>query len=185
MTPKPWVIMRSDWVVDAHWYRLRKDVVQLPDGRTVDDYFVSVRPDVAIMVPIDRDGQMILVRQYKHGIGSICLEFPAGTFQDGRESAEAAARRELMEETGYRPGRVQPLGVAIEDATRNSNRVHMFLALDCERAGEQALDENEQSSGIEVVRLPLATLRETLNTGAIAAMSSLVAGYRALDRIGG
>jgi len=181
MTLKPWSILASDYVIDDRWYRLRKDCVRLPDGRIVDDYFVSERPDVAIVVPLDTEEHVVLVRQYKHGAGMIALEFPAGTFTV--EDSSAAALRELAEETGYHPETLIPLGTAFEDVSRNTNRIHMFLALGCRLAGPSALDENEQSSGIETVRMPLASIRQRLSNGDIVAMSSLIAGYRALERL--
>jgi 8-oxo-dGTP pyrophosphatase MutT (NUDIX family) len=99
---QPWTLLSSEMAFDHRWYKLRRDTVQLPDGRIIDDYFVSQRPDVAIVVPLTRERDFILVRQYKHGAQAITLEFPAGTFRS--ESAEAAAARELEEETGYSPG---------------------------------------------------------------------------------
>jgi ADP-ribose pyrophosphatase len=103
MTTASWKVLASHNAFDHRWYVVRRDTLQLPDG-TIDDYFVSVRPDVAVVVALDRSGQMVMVRQYKHGVREMTLEFPAGTFED--EQPEAAALRELEEETGYIPGKI-------------------------------------------------------------------------------
>jgi len=126
---QPWTLLSSEMAFDHHWYKLRRDIVKLPDGRIVDDYFVSQRPYVAIAVPLTRDNNFVLVRQYKHGVQAITLEFPAGTFLS--ELAEMAAAREIEEETGYSPTSMMSLGTCLDDSSKNSNLVHIFLASGC------------------------------------------------------
>ena len=181
MTASVWNVVASHNAFDHRWYVVRRDTLQLPDGTIVDDYFVSVRPDVVVIVAIDRSGQMIIVRQYKHGIREITLEFPAGTFKG--EPPEAAALRELEEETGYVPGRIEYLGRCFDDASKNTNTVHMFLALDCELRGQQKLERMEKAAGLEVLLLPVDKIARALDSGEIAAMSSVAAGYHALRKL--
>jgi len=114
---------------DHHWYQLRRDTVKLPDGRVVDDYFVSQKPDVAIAVQPTRENDFVLVRQYKHGVQAITFEFPAGTFLS--ELAEMAAARQIEEETGYSSSSMMSLGTCLDDSSKNSNLVHIFLASGC------------------------------------------------------
>jgi 8-oxo-dGTP pyrophosphatase MutT (NUDIX family) len=169
-------------VFDHRWNKLRRDIVKLPDGRVVDDYFVSQRPNVAIVVPLTPENHFVLVRQYKHGVQAIALEFPAGTFWS--ESSEMAAARELEEETGYSPGSMMSLGTCFDDASKNSNLVHIFLARGCVQTGKQCLDPLEEASGVEVVRMSLKEVTKALEDGEIKAMSSVAAGYKALRAIG-
>ena len=178
----PWTLLSSELVFDHRWYQLRRDTVKLPDGRVVDDYFVSQRPSVAIAVPLTTDNKFILVRQYKHGVQAITLEFPAGTFQS--ESPVTAAARELEEETGYSPDSMTDLGTCFDDATKNSNLVHIFLASGCVLTGKQRLDELEAASGVEVVLMSLQEVIKALDDGEIKSMSSVAAGYKALRAIG-
>lgn len=180
-TPDPWKVLASHKAFDHRWYVVRRDTVQLPDGSIVDDYFVSVRPDVVVVVAVDRSDRMILVRQYKHGVREVTLEFPAGSVND--EHPEAAALRELEEETGYVPGSIEYLGRCFDDASKNTNTVHMFLALDCEPRGRQRLERMEKAAGLEVVLMPIATVVQALDDGDIAAMSSVATGYRAMRRL--
>src|SRR5688500_20407414 len=96
-----WQILKSALVFDHKWYKLRRDEVRLPNRALIDDYFVSVRAEVAIVFPVTPSGEVIMVRQYKHGAQEILLEFPGGVFNTEREPAESAAMRELQEETGH------------------------------------------------------------------------------------
>ena len=180
MTAGSWKVLASHNAFDHRWYVVRRDVVQLPDG-TVDEYFLSVRPDVVVVVAVDRSGQIVMVRQYQHGVRERTLEFPAGTFKD--EQPEAAALRELEEETGYVPAKIEYLGRCFDNASKNTNTVHMLLALDCEPSGQQRLDPMEKAAGLEVLLMPVAKVAQALDDGDIAAMSSVAAGYRAIRRL--
>jgi ADP-ribose pyrophosphatase len=175
-----WKVLTSHNALDHRWYVVRRDTLQLPDG-TIDDYFVSVRPDVAVVVAVDRSSQMILVRQYQHGVRERTLEFPVGTFSS--ERPEVAALRELEEETGYVPGKIEYLGRCFDNASKNTNTVHMFLALDCELSGQQRLDPMERAAGLEVLLMSVSKVVQALDDGDIAAMSSVAAGYRAMRRL--
>jgi ADP-ribose pyrophosphatase len=179
---QPWTLLSSEMAFDHRWYKLRRDTVKLPNGRVVDDYFVSQRPNVAIAVPLTRENDLILVRQYKHGVQAITLEFPAGTFQS--ESPMTAAARELEEETGYSPSDMIDLGTCFDDSTKNSNLVHIFLASGCALTGRQRLDELEEASGVEVVLMSLQEVIKALEDGRIKSMASVAAGYKALRAIG-
>jgi ADP-ribose pyrophosphatase len=181
MTATAWKVLSSHNAFDHRWYVVRRDILQLPDGTIVDDYFVSVRPDVVVVVAVNRSGDMIMVRQYKHGAREVTLEFPAGTFKG--EPPETAALRELEEETGYVPDRIEYLGRCWDDASKNTNTVHMFLALDCELRGQQKLERLEAAAGLEVLLMPFDRVAQALDSGDIAAMSSVAAGYRAMRRL--
>ena len=96
---KQWDLLSSEIIAANPWNGLRRDRVRLPDGSIVEDYFVSLRPHLAVVFALTADGQVLLVRQYKHGAGEITLELPAGTFRTG-EAADHA-RRELRERRIY------------------------------------------------------------------------------------
>ena len=179
---RPWTLLSSEMAFDHRFYKLRRDTVRLPNGRVVDDYLVSQRPSVAITVPLTAENNVILVRQYKHGVQAITLEFPAGTFRS--ESPATAAARELEEETGYSPSNMIDLGTYFDDSSKNSNLVHFFLASGCVLTGKQRLDELEEASGVEVVIMSLQEVIKALEDGEIKSMSSVAAAYKALRAIG-
>jgi ADP-ribose pyrophosphatase len=179
---RPWRLLRSEVVFDHHWYRLRRDWLQLPDGRKVDDYFVSVRPEVVLVFAVTDSEEVVLVRQYKHGSAQILLEFPGGIFRADEEGGEVAAARELVEETGYVAGSWELLGKAWDDPTRQDNRIHLYLARGARLAGAQALDEHED---IEVVLVPLRRVREMCLEGEICVTGSLALAFLGLEVLGG
>jgi ADP-ribose pyrophosphatase len=97
---KKWRLRSSTIVFDRRWFRVRQDTVVLPNGRVIDDYFVWPEGDVALVVPVTEQGDVILVRQYKHAAQEIMVEFPAGMLEPDEVPLQGA-QRELREETGY------------------------------------------------------------------------------------
>lgn len=141
---KPWKTLSSSIALDQKWFPVRKDIVRLPSGKIVDDYFVWESPHIAKVVPVTPDGKFVLVRQYRHAIGKIMHQFPAGAVDEG-ESLEAAARRELEEETGYACTELIHLGTGAPYATKMTGVVDIFLALNAEPTARKHYDEQEES----------------------------------------
>jgi len=177
---KPWKLLRSHYVLDHKWYRVRQDTVRLPDGREVDDYFVSIWPEVVLTFPITPEGKAILVRQYKHGAQRIVLEFPGGVFDAESETPAAAAAREMTEETGFAGGKMQFLGTLWEDAAKQNNRLHMFLAHGVIRSQAQELDEIED---IEVVEIPLDQLQDLIGGAEFSVSGSVSLAFMGLQAL--
>lgn len=175
---KLWKTLRSRIIFNNPWYVLRQDTVELPNGKIVDDYFVSVRHDVALVFPLTKDQNTILVKQYKHGLGEIVLELPGGFFDVEEEKAEKAAERELLEETGYAPGQLIKLGTLSDNPTKDTNRLHLFLAKDCTRTGEQHLDDLED---IEIIPVPVKDLKGMIEKGLIKVSGSVAGIFMALE----
>jgi ADP-ribose pyrophosphatase len=141
--------------------KLRVDTVELSDGRHSQREIVEHEPVVAI-VPIDANGDVILVRQFRLATGGVLLEVPAGGV-DERESFEEAAQRELSEEVGLRAGTLAQLADFYPSPGFLTERIVAFLATDLTDAPGEA-DEDED---IVVVRMPLADAVAMVERGEI------------------
>lgn len=104
--------------------------VRLPNGRTVDDYYVVRFPDYVLVFAELRDGTVPLLRQYKHGPRRECLTFPGGTIEEGEAPLEAA-RRELLEELGLAADGWLSLGAFVANANQGCHTAHFFHARGC------------------------------------------------------
>lgn len=140
--PQKWKILSSETVLKTPGVNVRRDCVDLMNGRIVDDFYVFEINEWSTIVPMTEDGQLILVEQYRHALQKITLEFPAGLI-DGQESPLTTARRELAEETGYTSEDWTPLGTYHLGPSKIVNAFHLFLARDCKPTRLQKLDETE------------------------------------------
>lgn len=169
---KKWQLLESHPVLTHHWCQVRRDEVQLPNGDIVDDFFVNVRPDIALVCAVTRDRKIVFVRQYRHGVGEILLELPAGRFDRAIEKAEVAAARELTEETGYVAQQLTPLAMLYDNPVKDTNRIHLFFARDVELISEQNLDRTEE---IEVVLVPIEEIEGKIKSGEICVSGTVTA----------
>lgn len=175
---RPWKLRSSEPVLDHRWFRVRRDTVELPDGRVLDDYYVAVRDDFALVAAVTDDDELVLVRQWKQGIGAVTLELPGGTV-DG-ESPDEAAARELLEETGYACADLHRVGGGPLDPSKETCRAFLYLGTGAKQVARQALDETEE---IEVVLVPVELLRERIAAGEIDAPTSVAGIYLTLDAL--
>ena len=133
---KPWKIKRSEYLVKRPWLTARRDVVELPDGREIPEYYVLEYPDWVNVIAIDKAGRFIMEKQYRHGMQRMSYELPCGVMEKGETPLEAA-KRELLEETGYTGGKWQLLMEAAPNPGSMSNMQHCFLATGVEPTGTQ------------------------------------------------
>jgi 8-oxo-dGTP pyrophosphatase MutT (NUDIX family) len=175
-----WQILKSSLVFDHKWYKLRRDEVRLPNGAYLDDYFVSVRAEVAIVFPVTSAGEVIMVRQYKHGAQEILLEFPGGVFNSDKEPAETAAMRELREETGYTSAQITRLSTVFDNPTKDTNRIHFFLAEGVEKVYDQHLDSTED---IVIEKVKLHEIPHKVQQGEICVAGSIAISFLALQHL--
>jgi ADP-ribose pyrophosphatase len=133
----------------------------LPDGRLA--AFEIVRhPGGAAVLPVLADGRIVLVRQLRPAVGGMVLELPAGRLEPG-EPPDDCAWRELQEEVGYRPGRLEKLGEMLPSVGFCNERIHLFLASELE-AVPQALEQDEF---LDILTLSLDEALARLDRGEI------------------
>lgn len=173
-----WTIERSHEIYSNGFFRLRRDECSLTNAPGVHtDWFVLELPDCVSVVPITSDGRIVLVEQYRHGVGDWVLECPGGSIDASDPDPATAAGRELFEETGYVASDIVALGSSARDPGSQSSRVHTFLARDCRQLSSPAPES------FEAIRLRLVTraqLIELIAAGANFDAATLASLMRAL-----
>jgi ADP-ribose pyrophosphatase len=174
-----WERLRSERLLETPYFALRSDKLRLPGGAVKDPYYVVERPDAAIIFPLTGEGEAVLVRQYRPPLERMELGLPAGLVEEG-EKPEAAARRELLEETGYSGGEWEPLGALASSPSLKDNWAYLFLARGVEEMAPPDPDEHEL---VETVRVPVGQLLGLIRTGEIVSSSGVAAVMLALERL--
>jgi ADP-ribose pyrophosphatase len=146
---------------------LRVDTVELPSGRHTTRETVE-HPDCIVVVPLDGQGNVLLVRQFRHPIKKTLLELPAGGIEAG-ETPEDGVRRELQEEIGYLPGRVEALGGFYSSPGFCTEYLYLYLATELTPSRLMASDTEE----IEVERVPLSLIPDLISGGQICDAKSV------------
>jgi len=119
-----------------------RDEVGLPDGTETEFHYLSDLPSVVVL-PFTPDGEVVVIEEWRQAVGRVNRGLPAGTLDAEDEALDAAARRELAEETGYAAGDLERLGT-FEPANGGTDYTfHYFLARDCRPEAEQDLDDDE------------------------------------------
>ncbi|MDJ0730216.1 MAG: NUDIX hydrolase [Crocosphaera sp.] len=170
MTIQKWKILKSNLIIDNQWCRVRQDQVELSDGTIIDDYFVNVRPEIALILPITPNKEIVFVRQYRHGVQEILLELPAGSFEPKKEDSLTAAKRELEEETGYVAQELILMTTIYDNPVKDDNKIHIFLGLNVEKTGKIELDITEE---IEVVLVPMKDVIDKIMSGEICVAGTI------------
>ena len=131
---------RSTLVRKGRVFDFYAENVTLPNGVTLDMEIIR-HPGAAAIVPVLQDQSVLLLKQYRHAVGSFIWEIPAGTLESGEDPMQCA-RRELVEETGYAGGRFEKLAEITPLPAYSDERIHIYLATDLVPA-QQKLDADE------------------------------------------
>jgi 8-oxo-dGTP pyrophosphatase MutT (NUDIX family) len=174
-----WERLRSERLLQTPYFALRSDKLRLPGGAVKDPYYVVERPDAAVIFPLTGEGETVLVRQYRPPLERMELGLPAGLVEEG-EKPEVAARRELLEETGYSGGEWEPLGALASSPSLKDNWAYLFLARGVEEVAPPDPDEHEL---VETVRVPIGELLGLIRAGEIVSSSGVAAVMLALERL--
>lgn len=161
--PLPWPLVASETLHDCAVFSVQRALVRSPRSGEAHPFFrIEADPWVNV-VPRTADGRVVMVRQFRHGSRRVTLEIPGGVVDPG-EAPEQAAARELLEETGYRAGRLRPLGTLNPNPALFGNAVHTFLAEDLVRVGEPSNPGHEETV-VELV--PEAELPARVRAGEV------------------
>ena len=175
-----WKTLSSEYLIKHPYFTARKDKCETPEGKIIKEYFVVELPTTACAVPVTDDGNVLMVKQFRHPLGEVLLELPGG-FIDKNELPEVAMARELMEETGYWFSSVELVGKIAANPGVLDNFTCLFLARGGKKAGEQNLDHNED---IEVVTISLNELKKLFLENKIVQSLHANCIFYALKRMG-
>lgn len=155
-----WTVVSTEYLIRRPWLTARRDVVRLPDGRINPEYYILEYPDWVNVIAITEDGQVVMERQYRHGLGKTCFELPCGVIEKGETPLEAA-KRELLEETGYAGGEWEQWMVLSPNPSTSTNLTYSFVATGVKKVAGQSLDATEDIQvSLQSVEFAKELLRE-------------------------
>lgn len=165
-----WMINSEETIYDASpWVSVYLQEVQLPDGHVVSDYHRVQLPDFTVVYAKPSSDKLLMLKQYKHGLGEITYTLPGGMIEEG-EAPLVAAKRELLEETGFRALDWQPLGSFVVNGNLGCGRGHFFQA-------SYAIETKMQNSGdlekMDVKSISESDLPNMLETNKISLLNHM------------
>jgi 8-oxo-dGTP pyrophosphatase MutT (NUDIX family) len=141
--PRPWQVEHSEYLHQLPWFTVRKDAVRMQNGGYIPDYFVLEYPNWINVTAITTDGQLVLIRQYRHGLGQVSYELCAGVVDPG-EDPLTAAQRELLEETGFGGGTWELTMTLSANPGTHANLSYSYLATGVTLQQAQQLESTEE-----------------------------------------
>ena len=175
-----WKVLESTYLHYEPWLTIRRDTCETPGGNIIPSFYVNEYPDWANAFCLTKEGKVVMVKQYRHGLGEEGIELPGGVVDEG-ESAEEGVRRELLEETGHRFEKIEFLGKISANPYTTNNLMHMFLATGGEKVAEQNLDEGEE---VDVVYMSIEEVKSLVREHKIMQSLHVNCIMYALERLG-
>ena len=171
---RPWKLLSSQRSQSYKIFNLRIDRACSPRTNKAYDFYILESANWVNVIPLTPQKEVVLIRQYRHGIRESTLEIPGGIVEES-DTPETAARRELIEETGYSESEMQLLGSVHPNPAFLTNRCYTFVAKNVSCVKQQEQDEKED---IEVLVRPLEQIPALIRDGVITHALVLAAFYR-------
>lgn len=159
-----WERASSETVAECKVFDVRRDSCRRRSDGKNGDFYVIESPDWVNVIAMTRSDEVVLIEQFRHGVGEMHLELPGGLIDAGENPKDAAAR-ELLEETGYTSENWTLIGCSRPNPAIQNNMIYHYLALDCEKTAETAFDENES---IETSLVHADAINELILAGRIS-----------------
>ena len=177
----PWKTLQTKTEFESPYVTVQKNAVELPDGLQIDDFYTVTVPDAAMIVALTVSNEVLLKKEFRYSCGEDMIECPAGTFEVDETDPLVVAKRELLEETGYTSEDWTYLGETRESTAKLTNKMHIFMAKNCVRVGEQHLDKTEH---LDLMVVPLERALDMVMNNEIRCNSSAHGILRAAKMIG-
>ena len=174
--PEVWKRKSSKQLADCRVFKVREDFCERESDNLEHSFFVIENPDWVNVIALDAENRTILIEQFRHGTEEIILEIPGGMIDEG-EAPEAAARRELLEETGFASDEFVYLGKSRPNPAIQNNWIYFFAALNCRKIQATAFDEHES---VVTKLVPLDEIPNLIASEQIT-HSLVLAGFYKLD----
>src|SRR5215204_1232706 len=175
-----WKVLESEYLFNEPWLTVKKEKCELPNGRLMPAYYILEYPGWVSGFALTKDGKVVMVKQYRHGLGLISTELPGGVIDKG-ETPEVAIARELKEETGYVFESFEFLGKICANPATTNNYMYMFVARGGEKVADQSLDDTED---VEVVIYTIEEVKHMLRDHQIVQALHTSTIFYALERLG-
>jgi ADP-ribose pyrophosphatase len=159
-----WERLAADTVYECRIFSLRRERSRFSRDNAEHEFHVLEAPDWVNIIPLTAAREVVMVRQFRHGVRDYTLEVPGGMVDPGDDSPLVAAHREMVEESGFDSARVVSIGVIHPNPAIQANRCHSFVAYDVERRHVPSFDSTEET---EVVLVPLAAIPDLMRDGRI------------------
>jgi ADP-ribose pyrophosphatase len=153
-----WKVLESEYLFQVPWLTIRKEKCELPNGTIMPAYYILEYPSWVSAFALTKDDKVVMVKQYRHGLGVVSTELPGGVVDTGEE-LETAIARELKEETGYEFDSFEFIGKLSANPATSNNYMHMFIARGGVKTSEQMLDATED---VEVVLYTIDEVKQML-----------------------
>ena len=141
---EPWELIATEKQGDYRIFNVHEHRTRSPSTGQEHGFYVIDSADWINVIPVTPDGRIVFIRQYRHGTAEVTLEVPGGIIDPDDPSPANAARRELIEETGYEADQLIELGAVDPNPAIQSNRCYTYLAQGVHKAGPQQLDGTEE-----------------------------------------
>lgn len=174
--------MADKWKIDLSKktqigrFEITEEKIKFPDGHAFEYSYVDIKDGICILPIINN--KIGLIKQYRHIMQSYEWEVPAGMIDEGEAPIETA-KRELLEETGYRTNNIRSLGLIYPSVGSTTEKIHLFYA-ECTEKGQSDLDATEE---IEVFELSIEDVKAMIEHGDIKHAAGIIAIYKYLSTI--